>query len=834
LAKRPRLRHATYTLALGVYCTSWTFYGAVGSAVRDGWSYLPIYAAPIVLLLAAPKFLRRLSEAVADEQATTVSDFIAARFSHDIVVARLVTVTALLGTIPYLALQLRSIGGALSIVTANDVSEPAMLVAAPLLALFAILFGVRRFEVAGRSEGLLYAIGVESAIKLLALLAVAGVAVALIAAAPADQIASGTAELRERFRVDQLSIDVAVIFLLSMTAIIALPRQFYMGLVEARRPDDLVRARGGLALYLAVMAALVIPIALAGSMVFGPDISPDLYVLQLPAGEGYGIVLAAALLGGVSAAASMTIAETTALSTMISNDLVFPTMVRGTIARSGAVGRRMLTVRRQSIVLIMIAATGWALLVSPRQSLASIGLVAFAAMAQFTPHLLLAATGKGRDPLAARASLSVGLALWVYTLGLPPVLPTEWLGALSGSFADPLRLLGAGSLSPLAHGVFWSLGANLAVYALVAARKFEPPPLPRAASFIGREQAEREFPDAIPAQPIDHRSAQRARELIGQVVGASSARALVASALAGGQFSLQEVTRLLDEGGQSLRFSRGLLAATFENIDAGISVVDAQLNLVAWNSRYLELFEYPPGMVRVGVPVAELIRYNARHGDFGPGDVEDQVARRIDHLTRGQDHSFERLRNDGRVIKTVGGPMPGGGYVMSFTDISEEARIREELRQTLEQLEHRVADRTRELSEANRLLAHADEDKTRFMPTKTRPVSWPRQATTCCNRCMPPGCSRPHWRATQARASRSWYGESKAPLDQPKTFCARSSISVGLMPAGSFLSPRQLNLRLFCRTSPRQSARSPQPEVWVCGSAACRAGSRVIPDSCAR
>ena len=745
MAKRPRLRHATYTLALGVYCTSWTFYGAVGSAVRDGWSYLPIYAAPIVLLLAAPKFLRRLSEAVADEQATTVSDFIAARFSHDIVVARLVTVTALLGTIPYLALQLRSIGGALSIVTANDVSEPAMLVAAPLLALFAILFGVRRFEVAGRSEGLLYAIGVESAIKLLALLAVAGVAVAVIAVAPADQIANGTAELRERFRVDQLSIDVAVIFFLSMTAIIALPRQFYMGLVEARRPDDLVRARGGLALYLAVMAALVIPIALAGSMVFGPDISPDLYVLQLPAGEGYGMVLAAALLGGVSAAASMTIAETTALSTMISNDLVFPTMVRGPIARSGAVGRRMLTVRRQSIVLIMIAATGWALLVSPRQSLASIGLVAFAAMAQFTPHLLLAATGKGRDPLAARASLSVGLALWIYTLGLPPVLPTEWLGALSGSFADPLRLLGAGSLSPLAHGVFWSLGANLAVYALVAARKFEPPPLPRfarserpisnlgelvqlTASFIGREQAEREFAEAVPAQKIDHRSAQRARELIGQVVGASSARALVASALAGGQFSLQEVTRLLDEGGQSLRFSRGLLASTFENIDAGISVVDAQLNLVAWNSRYLELFEYPPGLVRVGVPVAELIRYNARHGDFGPGDVEGQVARRINHLARGQDHSFERLRNDGRVIKTVGGPMPGGGYVMSFTDISEEARIREELRQTLEQLEHRVADRTRELSEANRLLAHADEDKTRFLAAASHDLLQPLHA----------------------------------------------------------------------------------------------------------
>jgi Na+/proline symporter len=124
LQGRPRLRHATYTLALGVYCSSWTFYGAVGSAVRDGWSYLPIYLAPIVLLLAAPRFLIRLSEAVAREQASTVSDFIAARFGNDVVIARLVTIIALLGSIPYVALQLRSIGNALAIVSGQSVCWP--------------------------------------------------------------------------------------------------------------------------------------------------------------------------------------------------------------------------------------------------------------------------------------------------------------------------------------------------------------------------------------------------------------------------------------------------------------------------------------------------------------------------------------------------------------------------------------------------------------------------------------------------------------------------------------------------------------------------------------
>ncbi|MDZ3832208.1 MAG: PAS domain-containing hybrid sensor histidine kinase/response regulator [Sphingopyxis sp.] len=746
IARRPAIRHYAYTLALGVYCTSWTFYGAVGSTVRDGWSYLPIYAAPILLLIAAPRLLRRLAQAVAEEQAKTVSDFIAARFGHDIVVARLVTVIALLGTIPYIALQLRSIGAALSIVSGSDVAVQAMLTAAPLLALFAILFGARRFELAGRSEGLLFAIALESAIKLLALVAVAGLALFVITRAPTADLAEGLAALGERFDPARLSLDVGIIFLIAMTAIVSLPRQFYMGLVEARGPDDLVRARGGLALYLAAMAVLVLPIALAGLTIFGPGVAPDLYVLELPAAEGQGLILAAALLGGVSAAASMAIVDSTALATMVSNDLLFPTLIRKQSAtRPGAIGRRMLAVRRLSILVIMALGLLWALLVSAQDSLASIGLIAFAAMAQFTPHLLLAATGTGRDPLAARASLSAGLLLWLYTLALPPVMPTGWLDALSGTPLDPLRLFGIGNAAPLSHGVIWSVGINLAIYAAIAARKVQTPPLPRlvraerpitnlgdlaqlTGSFIGEEQAERAFPVAGRALPVDRAAARRARELIAQVVGASSARALVASALAGGKLSLPEVTRLLDEGGQSLRFSRRLLASTFENVGAGISVVDAELNLVAWNSRYLELFRYPPGLVRVGVPIAELIRHNAIEGDFGPGDIEHHVEKRLEHLRRGQEHSVERHRNDGRVIKIVGGPMPGGGYVMSFTDISEEARVREELRRTLDELEQRVADRTRELSDANRRLARADQDKTRFLAAASHDLLQPLHA----------------------------------------------------------------------------------------------------------
>lgn len=745
-ARRQRLRHVFYTLALGVYCTSWTFYGAVGSAVRDGWNYLPIYVAPMALLIFAPGLLRRLARAVAEERATSVSDFIAARFGHDVLVARLVTVTALAGTIPYLALQLRSIGSVLAIVSHRAVEAPAMSAAALLLAMFAMLFGARRFELAGRSEGLLFAIGLDSLFKLFALTVVAVLAVTVVWTAPPAQLARAGAQLASGFAPGRFSLEVAVIALLSLTAIVALPRQFYMGLVEAQNPDDLPRARLGFAAYLGAMALLALPIALAGIVTFGSGMSADLYVVEVPEMLGAPWVTGFALLGGVGAAASMAIVEATALSTMVSNDLVFPSLMRsGAPLQPGVLGNRMLLVRRASILVIMALALVWALLVSPKQPLAAIGLIAFAAMAQFAPHLLLAAQGGDRDPRPARASIAVGLALWLYTLALPPILPAEWLAALRHTALDPQNLLGLGAATPLIHGTVWSLGANQAVFWTIAASRLPRPALPRllgigrrvtdlaglvdlTVSFVGQEQADAAFPVRRRGVPVDRTSARRAKELIGRVVGTSSAHALVTSALSGGPLSLPDVRTLLDAGGQSLRFSRRLLAATFENLDAGISVVDTELKVVAWNSRYAELFDYAPGLLQVGVAVEDLIRHNVERGDFGDTGVEENVRKRLDHLRRGEPYEFERRRHDGRVIKSVGGPMPGGGYVTSFTDITEEARTRDELQRTLAGLEQRVAERTAELSAANARLARATRDKTRFLAAASHDLLQPLHA----------------------------------------------------------------------------------------------------------
>jgi signal transduction histidine kinase/Na+/proline symporter/CheY-like chemotaxis protein len=749
--QRGRQRHLAYTMALGVYCSSWTIYGAVGSAVRTGWDYLPIYAAPIALLLLAPTFLRRLARAVADEQAVTISDFIAARFGHDAVVARLVTLIALAGTVPYMALQLRSMGIAFTIVTGEPVVVPTMVVGAVLLAAFAMLFGARRFELTGRSEGMIYAVGLESLMKMCAMLLVAGLAVTMVVEASPMRVAAGWSLLEARFALHAVSVETLVIGLVSAMTVINLPRLFYMALAEARHVDDLPRARFGFAGYLALMAVAVFPIALAGLTVLSSDLPPDYYVLTLPQAGGHRIIMAIELLGGISAAAAMVITDSTALATMVSNDLVFPTVVRaaggldGLPPAAGTLGRRMLMVRRASILGVVALALAWALLVSPEDSLASIGLVAFAAMTQFTPHLMMAATGRRRDPLAARVSLSLGFALWCYTLALPPILPPEWRAALAQGWLDPLWLLRLGHASPLVHGVAWSLGVNLLSYMLVAARKVQGSPLPAlmrwqtqisdmgqlrdlVASFVGQDKATDEFPEARRGAPIDHYAAQRARKLIGAVVGTSAARSLVASALAGGRMTLAQVTRLLDERGHALGFSRQILTSTFENIEAGISVVDADLNLVAWNSRYEALFNYPPGMIYVGRPVEDLIRYNASRGELGPGDTEEQVTRRLTHLRRGLPHEIERQRRDGTVIKISGGPMPGGGYVISYTDITSEANVRAELRQTLAQMESRVSARTAELSQANHQLARATADKTRFLAAASHDLLQPLHA----------------------------------------------------------------------------------------------------------
>ncbi len=738
-----RLGRIAYPLSLAVYCSSWTFFGGVGTAATRGWDYLAIYLGPALVFLLAPKFLARLVRLARDEGSSSISDFISARYGRSRGTAAIVAGTALLASVPYIALQLRSVTLSFGAIAGVGSSAEVGVLVALLLAVFAILFGARRYEVAGRNPGVIAAIAAESLIKLLCFVVLGVVTVALLADVPASRVAAPLARLQSGFTWGALTSDFWVRTLLSALAILCLPRQFYVGVIEARGPDAVARARGPFIAYMVVISLLVLPLALAGMTLLPGDAEPDLYVLAVPLQQGHHLVALIAFLGGFSAATAMVVVETIALSTMATNDLLAPLLLRRHgEAGEGELGRRMLRVRRVIIAAIVAVALVYGRSLGADLPLASIGLIAFAGVAQFAPALIATVGWNFANHTAARAGLVGGVIVWIYCLLLPSI--GEGVGPALAQFTrgwlDPDALLGWRIGSPLVNGTVWSLGVNVALMAGLHVRERQRgnsaldhvTTLGELKSLVARfvgdtEALALDLVSANPRAPIDGPAARTAERLIAGVIGAPSARKIVASSIAGSAIDVSDVVRLLDQRGRSLRFSRTLLSATLETIDPGVSVIDADLRLVAWNPRYVEMFDYPEGYVVVGRSIADLIRYNAEREGIA-GDIAAHVGRRVAHLARGTQHSFERQRPSGRWIKMVGRPMPGGGYVQSFTDITAEKEAQADL-------EARVAARTQDLARSNHMLGEAraiaetaTRDKTRFLAAASHDLLQPLHA----------------------------------------------------------------------------------------------------------
>lgn len=742
------LRPHVYGLALAVYCTSWTYYGAVGSAASVGLPYLAIYLGPILLYVAFGGMIRRLVAITHERKITSIADFIGSRYGKSQRLAALVTVMALIAAVPYIALQFRAVSmsleamtGAATIGSGPWLADGALYVAL-LLALFAILFGTRRIDATEHHHGLMLAIALESLVKLVAFVAIGFYAWRLLEGAPRGEPAprppiDGGDALTAMF-LSQV--------LLAFLAALVLPRQFQVGAVECEDVRDVRVARVTFPAYLAVFSVLALPIAMAGLALAPAEVHPDRYLLWLPVAHGAEALALLVFLGGFSAATGMVIVESVALATMVSNELAIPALARFRRIGQGAdLSRLVLWVRRGAILLLLLAAFAYYRVSAGFPSLASVGLVAFVAVAQFAPPLIAGLYSRGVTAQAATAGLVAGFVVWIYTLFLPTLatLPAiaEWIvhGPAGISWLKPHALFGVDRFDTITHGTIWSLAANVlamwitqvrrrpSVEERLRARAFLEPALPIAATdarlagsasvadladlaarIVGESAVQRVLEDyaAQTGRPVarDARAerglVQRVERLLAGAIGAASARMMLTGALRGTGMEIDEVAMLLDEASQELRFSRGLLGVTFENIGHGISVVDRDLRLVAWNRRYAEIFDYPPELLEVGRPIEDLLRYNAARGLLGDGDVEAQVAARLARLRGGEPHRFVRERPDGRVIETEGRPLPGGGYVTMFSDVTEYKRAERELREAGERLEARVAERTEALSQA--------------------------------------------------------------------------------------------------------------------------------------
>jgi signal transduction histidine kinase/CheY-like chemotaxis protein len=572
--------------------------------------------------------------------------------------------------------------------------------------------------------------------------------------------------------------------LLAFVAMFCLPRQFQVGVIECENPADVKRARRLFPLYLLLICVFVLPIAAAGG---GPaaaarGIGPDAYVLWLPLANGHDLLALLTFVGGFSAATGMVIVESVALSTMISNDLVVPALLR--IRRLGLEQRDLsstvLTVRRIAIVVLAVLAYAYYHAITRNVKLASIGLLAFVALAQFAPAIISGLYWRGASRIGVSAGLVGGFSMWIYTLLLPGMAENGWLssdwvysGPLGIALLRPHALFGFDKWDAITHGAFWSLFANVGFLVLLSLR-FRPgvDERLRAAAFlnldaerssagewrgrvpiadlralaeriVGEGAARRAFADYAEATgqtlgahaPADRALLQFTERLMAGAIGAASARRMLTSALRGTGLDLSEAATLLDETSQELRFSRELIGVTFQNMTQGVSVVDSDLRIVAWNRRYADLFDYPEGFVYVGRPAADLIRHNAQRGLLGAGDVEQQVRRRLEFLRLGTPHVFVRERPDGRVIETRGEPLPGGGYLTTFSDITDYKNAERALREANETLELRVAQRTSELREAlssqeqaKRQAEAANASKTRFLAAASHDLLQPLNA----------------------------------------------------------------------------------------------------------
>ncbi len=782
-AVRPWLRPVVYSLTLAVYCSSWTLYGAVGTAARDGLAYLPIYIGPILLFVVGFGLFERLVIVAKERRITSIADFIGSRFGKSHALGAWVTLIAIIAVVPYLALQLKAVGMSFDVLAGvpakTTMLSDTTLYVSLMLAAFAILFGTRGIDASEHHRGMMLAIAAESLVKLLAFMAVGLYA---FSHSNGNWDAFGkpfAAALNEGLPRDFLAQSV-----LAFIAILCLPRQFQVGVVECEHVADVRPARWLFSAYLALISLFALPIAYSGALAAqGHAVSPDAYVLWLPLANGDGLFAVLAYLGGFSAATGMVIVASVALATMISNELVMPLLLRIRalhLEQRADLSGIVLGVRRIAIVALVLLAFAYYRASTQSQNLAAIGLLSFAAVAQFAPAIVVGLYWRSASRMGVISGLLAGFALWGYTLLLPTLAHADWFDAgwiESGPFGiawlRPHALFNLTGWGPLTHCTFWSLLINAALLVLVSLRlrpgvderlraaAFLDPELMRplanewrgrvrvadlraiAERIVGERSVARTFAMHAQATGNDVRNeayadralVQQVERLLASAIGAASARRMLTSALRGTGLDLSEAVALLDEASQELRFNRALMAVTFENMMQGISVIDADLRIVAWNRRYLDFFDYPEGFIYVGRPVADLIRHNAEQGLLGAGEVERQVRDRLRHLRSAQPHIFLRTRADGRVVETRGDPLPDGGYLTTFTDVTAYKHAEQALIEANETLEQRVEQRTHELSEAlaaqeqaKRLAEAANLSKTRFLAAASHDLLQPLNA----------------------------------------------------------------------------------------------------------
>ncbi|MBI5920655.1 MAG: histidine kinase [Betaproteobacteria bacterium] len=636
-----------YALSLAVYCTTWTYYGSVGRAAATGIGFLPIYLGPTLMLSLWWFVMLKMIRIAKANRLTSIADFVAARYGKSQLLGGLVTIIAVVGVVPYIALQLKAVSNSLFIVLHYpDIVMPARADALPLLqdstlyvalimAAFTILFGTRHLDATERHEGMVAAIAFESVVKLVAFIAV-GLFVTFSLYEGFDDIFSRAYAVPKLQALMSFSGNYgswASLTFLSMMAIMLLPRQFQIAVVENVNENHLRRAVWLFPLYLLLINLFVLPIALGGSLYFDSgEVDADTFVLTLPIAFQQQWLVLLVFIGGLSAATGMVIVETIALSTMICNDLIMPTMLRWEwlgLSRRTDLSWQLLNIRRWAIVIILLLGYLYFRVAGEAYALVGIGLISFSAVAQFAPVIVGALYWKGGTRPGALAGLAAGFLVWGYTLLIPSFAKSGWLpvdfiqhGLFGIELLRPQQLFGLSGLDEITHCLFWSMFANIGAYLgvsllrqqnareagqatlFVDALRAQQAPgarfwrgsaqleelLPLIGRFLGPKRAraaldqyaQRRGVASLEELKADADLVVYAESLLAGAIGSASARVMVASVVKEEALGLDEVMNILDEASQVRAYSRQLERQSQE-------LSAATRNLRAANERLKEL-----------------------------------------------------------------------------------------------------------------------------------------------------------------------------------------------------------------------------------------------------
>ncbi|MGV8945631.1 MAG: sodium:solute symporter family transporter [Lutibacter sp.] len=479
-----------YTLSLAVYCTAWTYYGSVGLAATSGLKFLTIYLGPIIIIPTWVILMRKIIRISKGNKISTLADFISLRYGNDRFLGALVTLICVLAIVPYISLQLKAISETFNVITNHKILPISILddttfYIAILLAIFAAFFGTQHTDATERHKGIITAIALESIIKLVFFLIIGIYVTFYLFNGPTDiyHQASLLANFKTQQTIDGLNggFNWFLLSLLSMIAIVLLPRQFQVTVIENEREKYLKKVIWLFPLYLLLFNIFVIFIAWAGNIAFqNQNVDKDFYSLMLPLANNNEFMALLVFLGGFSAAISMVVISSLALATMLSNNLIIPYGFLGRFskAESDENTESIKNIRRMSIFLLIIIAYLFYKSFTLDRPLVSIGLISFVVIAQLAPAFFGGLFWRRGSSKGAKYGIITGFLVTAYTLLIPLTIDSQSIvssfvneGLFGINILKPYELFGLQIFEPITHAFFWSLFFNVIIYLLVSVNK---------------------------------------------------------------------------------------------------------------------------------------------------------------------------------------------------------------------------------------------------------------------------------------------------------------------------------------------------------------------------